>query len=417
MLCRSFIKHPDKLRPRTSVTDALLVQRYGVPTPGPFQATVAIICLGGGYSMTDVRDFCQRYSYPIPKIDEVSIDGATNQFTGNPNGPDGELALDIQRVIGFTRGRVGIRIYFCQNSGPSYAKAIMQVAVENICCAWTTSWGSDEAMWDANDRADLRKAAQACLQNGIPGFAASGDDGSSDGGPGNNVDFPASCPEIIACGGTSLITGVETAWSYGGGGLSRFYAVNPWQLITFAGRAVPDLAGNADPNSGFPTICGGQWSVVGGTSAVSPLMAASVACVVTLTGRRVLGLIAAVYETGLMQDIAVGSNGAFQAQIGPDCCTGMGTPTKGLWELVASLGSAPPAPPPTGGPVIQPPPPVAVKPAPITKDKLSAILQSYLHLIAGQATVGALRVILAEERFTQEELDDIYQRLLTQGVL
>jgi kumamolisin len=102
---------------------------------------------------------------------------------------------------------------------------------------------------------------------------------------------------------------------------------------TASGRGVPDVAGNADPQTGYQIMADGQMQVVGGTSAVAPLWAALIARLAQATGQR-FGLIQpALYDgidpgTGVpgFNDIVFGNNGAYNAGPGWDACTGLGSP-------------------------------------------------------------------------------------------
>ena len=117
-------------------------------------------------------------------------------------------------------------------------------------------------------------------------FAASGDNDSSDGEPTPaNVDLPSSAPNVVGCGGTKKTQTDETVWNDDpgqtdgegtGGGYSTLFTPMPsWQAgaPNGPGRMVPDVAANADPNTGYEIILYGQQEVVGGTSAVVPLYA------------------------------------------------------------------------------------------------------------------------------------------------
>lgn len=366
---RSSIKRPDRLRPRTSYSAAQLAAQYGYPTGVTKQtAWVAVVSLGGGFSMADVQAYCAKYNLPVPPVKFISVLGATNDYSGNPNSADGENALDIQNIVGASGGMVGILVYTAPNTSAGFAAAIKQAIADGVACVGTISWGQDEASWSAADRAAMDDEFEA---SPIPWFAASGDDGSSDGDPGNNVDYPASSPYAIGVGGTTQAGAAgEAAWSYGGGGPSHVYPLLSYQTIGGSGRAVPDMAANADPNTGYPIVISGQWQTFGGTSAVGPMLAAAVALVVSLTGKRMSPgtLIQAIYS-GVLTDITTGSNGAYQAQPGEDYCTGMGTPNKAFWAaLIASAGgvTAPTQPIPTQPPTqpTQPPaqPVVATQP-------------------------------------------------------
>jgi hypothetical protein len=170
-------------------------------------------------------------------------------------------------------------------------------------------------------------------------FAAAGDNDSSDGGPAPaNVDLPASAPHIIGCGGTMKPRGedeVETVWNNSpgspdghgtGGGFSRFFPKIPqWQIGDphGPGRVVPDVAANADPNTGYQIFVSGQPVIVGGTSAVPPLYAGLFAAF----GEKLGFVTPDLYlNQTCFNDIREGDNGAQRARIGPDACTGLGSP-------------------------------------------------------------------------------------------
>jgi kumamolisin len=187
----------------------------------------------------------------------------------------------------------------------------------------------------------------------------------SDGQP--HTDFPASSPHTLACGGTSLhadpSTGVitaETVWNDGagggatGGGISRTFSLPAWQATAgvpaspagTAGRGVPDVAGNADPVTGYRVLVDGQQTVIGGTSAVAPLMAALAARLAQAVGEH-LGLLQTALYSGVrpgqsvtdIRDITAGSNGAYSAGPGWDACTGLGVPIGSA--LLSALLSTP----------------------------------------------------------------------------
>jgi kumamolisin len=96
---------------------------------------------------------------------------------------------------------------------------------------------------------------------------------------------------------------------------------------------VPDVAGNADPVTGYQIYSGGKAQVVGGTSAVAPLWAALVGRLAEATGQR-FGLIQTLLYAGVtpgaavpgFRDITSGNNGAYTAGPGWDACSGLGSP-------------------------------------------------------------------------------------------
>ena len=188
---------------------------------------------------------------------------------------------------------------------------------------------------------------------GITIFAASGDDGATDGDPHGNlqVDFPASCPHMTGCGGTKLILSAatiksEVAWNElsaqegaTGGGVSQVFPLPAWQQNANVpkapnkqtGRGVPDVAGDADPATGYNVVVDGSGTVIGGTSAVAPLWSGLIALLNEKLGKPLGFLQPTLYglpqSDGAFHDITSGSNGAFSAGPGWDAASGLGTPS------------------------------------------------------------------------------------------
>jgi kumamolisin len=186
---------------------------------------------------------------------------------------------------------------------------------------------------------------------GITICAAAGDNGSGDGATdgSDNVDFPASSPYALACGGTSLQASgnsisSETVWNDGaqggatGGGISGVFPLPPYQeglsaALTTGGtkplahRGVPDVAGDADENTGYDVRVDGSDTVIGGTSAVAPLWSGLIARINSTNGKPAGYLNPILYQNQpAFNDITQGNNGDFAAARGWDACSGMGTP-------------------------------------------------------------------------------------------
>jgi kumamolisin len=188
----------------------------------------------------------------------------------------------------------------------------------------------------------LDDACQSAAALGVTITVASGDSGSSDGETGNNVDFPASSPHVLGCGGTELIASgstieSETVWNDGteggasGGGYSVVFPVPTWQTgvagFSGSGRGVPDVAGNAAPETGYNILVDGQQEVVGGTSAVAPLWAGLIALINQMKGSPVGFVNPTLYpDQADFNDITQGNNGTYSAGPGWDPCTGLGSP-------------------------------------------------------------------------------------------
>jgi kumamolisin len=337
---RKWGAHPYfKIRPRasagTSWTVPNLCKAYNWPQGLAGGGVIAIVELGGGWVQSDMQTFFSGIGQPVPQITDVSVDGTQNKPDPDPNGPDGEVALDIQVAGAAYYAATGkpatIRMYWAQDIAPA-----VQKAAEDGCDVCTISWGSDEAEWGATAGDQMEQTATNATAAGMVVFAASGDNDSSDGGPNAaNVDLPASCPHVIGCGGTKKTATAETVWNddpgktngegSGGGYSTLFKPLPTWQAgaPNGPGRMVPDVAANADPETGYEIVLHGAQTVIGGTSAVAPLYAGLFAAF----GRKLGFITPTLYlHQTCFNDITVGDNGAFRAHPGPDPCTGIGSP-------------------------------------------------------------------------------------------
>jgi len=335
------------------------IYQFPAGTTGAGQ-TIAVIELGGGYSDSDLDTYFGGLGIDVPSVTAASVDGGSNAPGSDPNGADMEVALDVD-VIGAAAAGAAQVVYFAPNSDSGFIDAISEAAQATPApIVISISWGQSEDSWTAQGRTAMDAAMADAAALGITVCAASGDNGSGDavddGQP--HVDFPASSPHALACGGTKLLadptTGVissEVVWNEtaanegaGGGGVSDEFALPSWQADAgvparagsdsgSGGRGVPDVAGNADPATGYQIYSGGQARVVGGTSAVAPLWAALISRLAEATGQR-FGLIQTLLYAGVtpgtampgFRDIISGDNGAYEAGPGWDACSGLGSP-------------------------------------------------------------------------------------------
>ena len=337
----------------TSFTPRQLAQLYDFPTGNNGKGEcIAIIELGGGYRLSDISSYFSALGLSAPNVTAVSVDHGRNHPTGDPNGPDGEVMLDIE-VVGAIAPGAHIVVYFAPNTDAGFLDAITTAAhdVINKPSVISISWGGPEASWTQQSLTAYDSAFQAAAAMGITVLAASGDNGSTDGvnDGTDHVDFPASSPNVTGCGGTrvqasgSAITS-ETVWNdgaqggAGGGGVSRVFPLPSWQAdlsvtssrggtTALAMRGVPDVAGDADPRSGYDVRVDGQNTVIGGTSAVAPLWAGLIALINAAKGAPVGFINPALYGSRTaLNDIRSGDNGDFAAAGGWDACTGLGSP-------------------------------------------------------------------------------------------
>lgn len=322
---------------------------------------VALIELGGGFRPQDLASYFGKLGLAAPAVSAVSVDHGANRPTGSPDGPDGEVMLDIE-VVGAVAPGVSIAVYFAPNTDAGFFDAVTTAIHDSVRkpAVISISWGGPESSWTAQAMSSMDQAFQAAAALGITVCVASGDGGSSDGvsGTAAHVDFPASSPFALSCGGTTLRASgqqiaSEVVWNdesagggAGGGGVSAFFPVPSWQQglaatassgarRALSGRGVPDVAGDADPQTGYAVLIDGSDTVIGGTSAVAPLWAGLLALSNAANGRTAGYLNPLLYaRPAALRDIVQGNNGAFRAAVGWDACTGLGSP---MGERVASL--------------------------------------------------------------------------------
>lgn len=321
---------------------------YNSPTPSTTRPNIAIIELGGGYKATDLTYYWTKVlGYPsnsVPTVTTVSVDGGKNR-TGSD--ADFEVVLDIEVVGGmFPNGKVNIYVYFAPNTVQGFYDAF-QAAIYNTqtpFSAISCSWGAAETYWTQQSMTAYNQLFAQAVSRGITIFCASGDNGSNDGVGGSslNVDFPASASNVIACGGTRLVcptrnyadpSTVETAWTGSGGGFSSLFTPPSYQVsalqsnsLPTAKRGSPDVCGLADPATGWVIYLRGNFYVIGGTSAVSPMWSALWTNCLKSTKRFAGPIIYPRLSTSSFHDITSGSNGAYSARTGYDLVTGLGSP-------------------------------------------------------------------------------------------
>lgn len=336
---RPYIKFPRPTpRPRTNGAKpwdvTALCAAYDWPTNLAGNGVIAIVELGGGWRPADLTQFCRTNKIPVPRVTDVSVGGVTNNPGADPDA-DGEVALDIQVAAAAYSAATGkpaeIRVYWANDIAPG-----VHAAMADGCDVCSISWGSDEANWGQAAAEAMEQAAAAATAAGMIVFAAAGDNDSSDGGPTPaNIDLPAGCPHVIGCGGTRKTATAETVWNNhpgdasgegtGGGYSTLFHPLPAWQAgaPNGPGRMVPDVAANADPETGYQIVLNGEVSAIGGTSAVAPLFAGLFAAF----GRKLGWVAPELWRNHVcFNDITLGDNGAYRARLGPDPCTGLGSP-------------------------------------------------------------------------------------------
>jgi len=348
-------------QPAGTFTPVQVAQLYDFPASADGSGQcIAIIELGGGFRARDVKSyFKSTLKMTPPKVVAISVDNGHNKPTGDPSGPDGEVMLDIE-VAGAVAPKSTLAVYFAPNTDQGFYDAIAAAVHDTRYnpSVISISWGGPESSWTQQSLTQFNTLLEDAATLGLTVCVASGDNGATDGLTDGlqHVDFPASSPFALACGGTKLSAangnyGNEVVWNEianqegsTGGGVSDFFPKPSYQADApnlkvpasknpgnFVGRGVPDVSGDADPVSGYDVYVDGQASVIGGTSAVAPLWAGLTACINQVLGKRAGAMSSLVYlqvapVNGTFHDITNGNNGSFAAGPGWDACTGWGTP-------------------------------------------------------------------------------------------
>ncbi len=353
-------KAGQKFKPAARVQSAFdpnqLINIYNYPRDAKgSQQCIAIIELGGGYKTEDLSSYFNSLKIPVPKVVAVSVDGAHNA-PSTANSADGEVMLDIE-VAGAIAPAATIAVYFAPNTDKGFLDAIIQAMHDNTYKPGiiSISWGAAESQWTQQSLDAYNQAFKEAAGLGITICVAAGDTGSNDGVSDGkaHVDFPASSPYVLACGGTKLtvdqagkITS-EVVWhesndSATGGGVSDVFALPDYQAKAKvpvsvnnkkAGRGLPDVAAVADPATGYNVLVDGQEMVIGGTSAVAPLMAGLIALINEKLKKQVGFIHPRLYaKPSVCRDITEGNNitvtgnKGYKAAKGWDACTGNGVP-------------------------------------------------------------------------------------------
>jgi kumamolisin len=337
----------------TSFSPVQVAKAYNFPTGATGHGQcIGLIELGGGYNQSDLDSFFSDLGIAAPKITAVTVDGFANSPTGDPNGADGEVELDIE-VAGAVAPGAALAAYFAPNTDQGFIDAITAAVHDSKLkpSIISISWGGPESSWTEQSRNALNSACEDASLMGVTILVACGDDGASDGSPNGapTVDFPAASPFVTACGGTKLVlsgaaTSSEQVWNDlaaneggTGGGVSQVFALPSYQQDVkvpkapngFAGRGVPDVSGDADPATGYNVLVDGQQAVIGGTSAVAPLWAGLFALINQSLGANVGFVNPMLYSAtteATFHDITAGNNGKYSAGPGWDACTGLGSP-------------------------------------------------------------------------------------------
>jgi kumamolisin len=363
-----------------------LAAHYNYPPGDGAGQTVGLLEFGGGYFADDLQEYCKLASVGVPMVTAVSTDGTS---TSVKDDDAAEVMLDVEVVAGVCP-QSKIVVYFAEWTEQGWITAL-DAAIhdqQNDLGVLSISWGApeDTNIWTAQAMRQINQTLLEAAHLRVTVCIAAGDDGSSDADLDGHahVDFPAASPYVLAVGGTTIPkrngTQPDIVWFEGdglrqdrggstGGGISAVTRRPKWQANinvksvnpgAIVGRAIPDLAANADWNaSPYLMVVGGQAIANGGTSAASPLVASLIALINSkrAPNDRVGYLTPVLYQTpngngragqtvGALgcTDVVKGDNttakaGGYSAGPGYDAASGWGTPN-GVKLLAALQASA-----------------------------------------------------------------------------
>ena len=314
-----------------TVTPSEIKRIYNLPANGG-TGTIAIISAYDNPTIEkDLSVFNTKYNLSSCTTKNKCFEKhAIGKVTDTDTNWSLETSLDVEWAHAIAPNANILLIEAPTASGANLLKAIDYANKRKDVVAISMSWGGaefpDEVSFDSHFKSNHAKF-----------FAASGDTG-------NGTSWPSVSPFVISVGGTSLFDrSSEKAWTQSGGGISLYEKEPDYQKeysIPKANgmRAVPDVAYNADPHSGYPVYRStpkskGKWYIVGGTSAGSPQWAAIHSLNLSVSHESLYKDKNSENNTTYFNDIKSGSNGDCtyycQSRAHYDYVTGLGSPRTG----------------------------------------------------------------------------------------
>jgi kumamolisin len=338
----------------TALTPRQVAQLYGYSGGAAGQA-IGLIEFGGGYVDSNIEAFFSGENMTPPQVFAIGVDGASNS-PGIDFDANLEVTLDID-VAGSVGLGAKIIVYFAPSTEQGWIDAVTTAIHDDadhlsaLSISWVTLESDATMAWSAAGVDAISAAFAEAASLGVTVFVSSGDDGSACGKADGlaRVYYPASDPWVTSCGGVTIsnVSGTsftQATWPDTGGGISTLFDVPGWQADAGVpasangdgrrGRGVPDIAGNADPASGYYILLNGFPIATGGTSAVAPFYAGLVATLNNTPAGPIGYLNPRLYAwkgSAVFRDIADGvsnaSGGAPGYTSGPgwDACTGLGS--------------------------------------------------------------------------------------------
>lgn len=388
-------------------------RQYAFPAVDARGRRIALLEFGGGFSPEDVTAYASRLGISDPRVTPVTVAGPTGVHGGNApldravaaaiarewkaSVPIAtlmkkhhkdmgafmasmEVTMDIELALALGGG-AAVDVYFAPSGVDGWRRALYAAiglpvggadgAHPPVPTVMSVSWGESESVFGTDQLRMIERTLIAVGRAGVAVCCSSGDWGSVNSSPKPgvaaipNVNFPASSPSVLACGGTRLLPGdstddarSEVAWDervFGvsmatGGGVSGFFkrpktqadvkvrpAARTWRAPANgngAKRAVPDVAANAALSSGPAITFAGEDLVGFGTSAAAPICASLLTRVSASVGHSVAGIEAWLYTDDAKaccrpvtkgdNDVTNGKVAFYRADKGWNACTGLG---------------------------------------------------------------------------------------------
>ena len=315
----------------------------GVPTAAG--VNVGIITEGDmTQSVADLKTFTTNNSLATVNTQVIYTGADSGDNSGN-----GEWSIDSQDIVGSSGGQVGQVIFY---AAPSLSDANLladfnAAVTANVAKIINVSIGGCEI--DAkNDgtAAASDQIFQIATAQGQTFSIATGDRGADEcQNGGTTPSWPADSPYVVAVGGTTLNASTttwssETVWVDAGGSPSTFEPKPSWQnaLVPGTKRGLPDIAMDADYNSGALVYVNGELQQWGGTSLASPIFVGLWARMIAIKGLTIGFAAPLLYQLPAadFHDITVGNNGGEAAKVGYDFASGRGSVILGA--LASQLG-------------------------------------------------------------------------------
>ena len=330
----------------------------GVPGDGRGTTIAIVDAYDAPTISSDLQTFDQQFGLPNPTFTKVNENGGSTPPQANSSWAV-EIALDVEWAHAIAPKANILLVEAASSSYNDLFKAVSYAAGQSGVVAVSMSWGGSEFTGENSYDSVFQTPGG---HSGVTFVVSSGDNGAP-------ASYPATSPNVVAVGGTTLTLnssnniGSETAWSGSGGGISAVESQPLYQkgVVTQSTtmRTNPDVAYDADPNTGFPVYDsdGYSWLQVGGTSDAAPQWAALIA--IADQGRISAGLgplngatqtLPMLYSAPAsdFHDITSGSStGSPPYSAGPayDLVTGRGTPVaNALVAYLAQTTVTPPVP-------------------------------------------------------------------------